>query len=70
MTRQEHIVWCKERALELLDSGDTNGAMASMMSDMTKHDETIGAMDAMKPIAMVTMMSGNVNEIRKFIDGF
>jgi hypothetical protein len=38
MTRDEHLAWCKERALEYLP-GDPVGAMTSMMSDLKKHAE-------------------------------
>jgi hypothetical protein len=40
MTRGEHLVWCKTRALEYLDAGDVTNAMASMLSDLDKHPET------------------------------
>ena len=33
MNRQEHLDWCKKRALEYVDAGDLSGGMASMMSD-------------------------------------
>lgn len=37
-TREEHLNWCKARALEILDSGDVQGAFASMTSDLGKWD--------------------------------
>lgn len=40
MNRQEHLQFCKDRALEYLDRGDLNNAATSMMSDMKKHPET------------------------------
>lgn len=40
MTRTEHLQWCKDRAIELLDTGDLQQAFASMCSDVMKHDET------------------------------
>ena len=39
-TRDEHLAWCKQRALEYADRGDTTNAVASMMSDLGKHPET------------------------------
>lgn len=39
MTRDEHLEWAKKRALELIDMGDYNQALISMMSDLGKHDE-------------------------------
>jgi hypothetical protein len=35
-TRDEHLNWCKERALQILESGDIPGAFASMASDLGK----------------------------------
>lgn len=39
-TREEHIDWCKKRALEYWTHGDLQGAVVSMLSDMRKHKET------------------------------
>lgn len=38
MTREEHLAWAKQRALEYLPA-DPSMAMISMMSDLSKHDE-------------------------------
>jgi hypothetical protein len=38
-TREEHLNWCKERALEYLERGDCDNAIVSMMSDMSQHEE-------------------------------
>ncbi len=40
MNRSEHLQWCKDRALEYLESGDPQSAFASMVSDVMKHEET------------------------------
>lgn len=43
MNRAEHLNWCKQRALEYLNPGQffsIDDAMASMASDLGKHDET------------------------------
>jgi hypothetical protein len=40
MTRQEHMEWCKKRALKYVEMDDLNNALISMMSDLTKHEET------------------------------
>lgn len=42
LSRGEHLKWCKTRALEFCDSDDIAGALASMTSDLSKHDETRG----------------------------
>ena len=38
-TWAEHLAWCKTRALEYVERGDPEGAIASMSSDLTKHPE-------------------------------
>lgn len=45
MTRSEHIVWAKGRALEYLDDPggpDLMSAYQSLLSDLSKHEETRG----------------------------
>lgn len=39
-SREDHLAWSKKRALEYLDTGDVQGAFASMVSDLRKHPET------------------------------
>ncbi len=36
--RDQHLAWCKQRALEILESGDGAGAVASMISDLGKFE--------------------------------
>ena len=70
-TRQEHLDWCKKRALEYVDSGDYEQAFSSMASDLGKHPETEG--HAAIQLGMLMLMGGHLNtagEIRKFINGF
>ena len=38
-TREEHLAWAKERALEYWRQGDLGNAVASMGSDLDKHPE-------------------------------
>jgi hypothetical protein len=40
MNRNEHLDWCKKRAIAYIDAGDLNGAFTSMISDLGKHSET------------------------------
>ena len=68
-TREDHLDWCKQRALELLDRGDLKSAEASMLSDLGKHSETANS----QPVAamlMTTMDLSKKDEVRKFIVGF
>lgn len=69
-TRAEHVKWCKQRALAYLDAGDLHNAVASMSSDMMKHEETRDAMKAMAMLGMAELMTGNADSVRKYIEGF
>lgn len=71
MTREEHLAWCKKRALEYLDKGDVENAIASMMSDMQKHDETkliSGSM--LSAMGLRIAMTRNPQDARRYIEGF
>jgi hypothetical protein len=67
MTRSEHMAWCKQRAIEYVEKGDTANAFSSMASDLSKHPETEGH------IGIQLVMSGMINTpeaMRNFIEGF
>jgi hypothetical protein len=71
MTRQEHLDWCKQRALEYIAQGDVKNAWASMVSDLGKHEGTAGHKDI--NLGMMMVMSGCLStpaEMKKFIEGF
>lgn len=68
MTREEHLQWCKDRAIEYLDIGDEKKAWASFASDMKKHSETANHL-AME-LGVTLMVTDNVRDMRKFIEDF
>lgn len=69
MTRDEHMAFCKRRALEYIALGDPSNAIASMLSDLGKHPETAPLLDG--PLGMMGIMSANsAREAKKFIEGF
>lgn len=76
MTRQEHLDWCKQRALEYLEPGpyfSLDDAMVSMASDLGKHDETRQHVTMTIPLMFQLRASGKLstaNEMREFIKGF
>jgi hypothetical protein len=70
MTREEHLQWCKGRALKYLDEGDMSNAVASMLSDLGKHEETRGVGQTMAPMGMMFLMQQDRDGVRKFITGF
>lgn len=71
MTRAEHMQWCKDRALEYVDINDLDQAMASMLSDLGKHDET--RQHPTRELMVMMKLGGHLStqaEMRKFIEGF
>jgi len=71
MTRAEHLVWCKARALEYVDAGDLNQALASMCSDLGKHEETKNHVgQELGLMQMAAGFLGTPQKMRKFIEGF
>ena len=71
MDRNEHLDWCKKRALEYVDAGDFAQAFTSMASDLGKHPDTAGHLGI--ELGMGLLMIGKLStdaETRKFIHGF
>ena len=71
MTRQEHIKWCKDRALQYVEAGDLDNAYASMASDLGKHPETANHIGIQ--LGLMLLMNEKLNtkeEMRTFIGGF
>lgn len=70
-TREEHLAWCKERALAYCDRGDVTNAMNSMLSDMGKHEGTRDH-PANKMIFELYVIGEirTAEEMRSFIEGF
>lgn len=71
MTRQEHLNWAKQRAIEYVDMGNPQDAYASLVSDLGKHPETEN--HAGIQLGMMQMVGGFLetpDAMRKFIEGF
>ena len=72
MTREEHLQWCKDRALEYLVEGNGRDAVASMLSDLSKH-EAWQDNKMMPTLSFMGMTYATVNDltaIRRWIKGF
>jgi hypothetical protein len=70
-TREEHLAWCKQRALEYIDRGQITEGLISMMRDMGKHPETASpALDQMTAGLMVIGALSTLEEARKHINGY
>jgi hypothetical protein len=69
MTRDEHLAWAKERALEYWREGDLLNAVTSMGSDLDKHDE-------LRPNPYLLMagawaaQDGDRELVKRWIEGF
>lgn len=71
MTRAEHLQWCKDRAMEYVRAGDYQQAVASMLSDLSKHDETAASSQGVyAQIGIMELMRGPTRaSIEKYIQG-
>jgi hypothetical protein len=67
VTREEHLAWAKQRAHEELDRGSITNAVASMLSDLGKHE------DLEKSVRVGVMIALTVRDresCQRWIDGF
>jgi hypothetical protein len=70
MTREEHLAWVRERALEYVALGDLKSAIASLISDLGKHEET-GSIDLDVLRESITVaQSGDPERARRWIETF
>lgn len=73
-TREEHLQWCKDRALEYYNDGELLNAVTSMMSDLKKHPDTAklaeGVLAALGLVAASQAQAGNAKLVRDYIVGF
>ena len=74
MTRQEHLQWCKDRAMEYVNKGDLLNGATSMMSDLEKHDETRqkpgSALSMLGIMAAQQAQNGDRDGVVRYIKGF
>jgi hypothetical protein len=69
MTRAEHLAWAKTRALNYVD--DPEQAVASMGSDLGKHDELSGHPGIQ--LGFMELLAGTMRgreAVRRWIEGF
>lgn len=70
-TRDEHLAWCKTRALQILDAGDHPGAIASMLSDLGKWDQPLYDADTLRLLTVDGLMfRRSAADARNWIEGF
>jgi hypothetical protein len=63
-TREEHLKWCKERALEYVDAGELADAVASEKHPETRFSPTLLA------VGMLYVMDGDPQAVRRWVEGF
>jgi len=72
-TRDEHLKWCKDRALlELVDGGGLSAAVASMISDLGKWEGgPLYDADCLKLMWTDGMLfCSTAEQVRHWIEGF
>jgi hypothetical protein len=66
MTRDEHLAWAKERALQYLDEGDLKNGVRSMCSDLSKHPELEKIGTEMDTLYLINR---DARQLRAWIEG-
>lgn len=71
-TREEHLKWCKQRAMEYVKVGDYAQAVTSMLSDLRNHPENEPAASGIcAQLGFMELMRGPTKEsITRYIEGF
>jgi len=70
-TRVEHIARCKEGAIALLEAGDLDGAIASMISHIRKSDEPLYDAAVLRVLlADALLFRTTPDQVRAWIDEF
>ena len=72
MTRDQHLKFCKDRAMEYVKANDFNSAVTSMLSDLGKHPDTKASSEGtLAQLGMFELMKGPTREsITRYILGF
>ena len=72
VTREQHLQWCKDRAMEYVREGNLPEAVTSMISDLGKHPETVpkGALSMLGMLALQQAANGDRAGVERYILGF
>lgn len=72
MTREEHLKWCKKRAIEEMDfCKDPMKGIISMMSDLRKHPETNSeALVSLCAMQLLVNPKMTRQQVINFLNGF
>jgi len=69
MTAREHFIWARERALEYVGLGDGPRAIASLTSDLGKHEGTRDMLANLHAVAAGEVALAGSEGARRFIEG-
>ncbi len=70
MEHEEHLAWCKNRALEYANNNDLSNAIASMVSDLRKHESTNKPAYQMMSMIGMSEISKGKQAVIDWINGF
>ena len=71
MTRDEHIAWCKKRAIEYVEAGNLSHAVANMASGLKTHPDTDNpALNGQAMIDMMYVADGDNAAVQRWIQRF
>lgn len=70
LNREEHLKWCKGRALAYLDQYRLQDACASMVGDLAEHPETKNANPYLLSLGILLATNGDYEGMRRWIEGF
>lgn len=69
-TREEHLDWCKQRAIEYAERGDLDQALNSFWSDIGKHHETMNYSMVLFQLGIIHVKERNKRQMIEYINGF
>lgn len=70
MNAAEHFDWAVGRAMEYVEMNDGVNAMASLISDLGKHEDTAGILNpALQGLFLGEVLLGGAQGARRFIEG-
>ena len=69
-TRAAHLEWCKQRAREYCERGDTINALTSMFSGMSEHPETANHIGIKLGLMLIAVGNANKAAVLRHIDGY
>ena len=72
MKRQQHLQWCKDRAIGYFNKGQIAEGIASFTSDMAKHPETNDTLQNgfSHPLIMSALFTNDQQKCIDCVNGF